>query len=92
MKGWRVVCGDIMYEDIASAERGACMHLCPDCSKAYGALVKDWLKGGQCITLVNLDGSVTTLPMPSVPEGTMRLDSFTEAEGEMTIGEREEGC
>jgi len=87
LEGWSAVRENSMHN-----EQCMYVHLCPECSKAYKELVKDWLKGGQCITLVNADGSVTTLPMPSVPKGTMRLDSFTEAkaEGEITIGERHE--
>lgn len=52
------------------------LELCREHYMELKGIVEDWMKGGQCITLVGEDGSEVRLPMPSVPEGTKRLEDF----------------
>ena len=56
------------------------MDLCKSCAEELKEVMRSWLRGGQCITIVNDDGTETILPMPTVPEGTRKLDDYTEEE------------
>ncbi len=64
------------YSDDNDGDTCLRLELCEGHYKELKGIIKDWMNGGQCITLVGEDGEEVRLPMPSVPEGTKRLEDF----------------
>lgn len=62
--------------DSDSKDNDLRLELCREHYMELKGVIEDWMKGGQCITLVGEDGKEIRLPMPSVPEGTKRLEDF----------------